>query len=187
MADYKILDPTWVPFLRELWSSAEQQQNYLMGLPEGADLMETPISAPENHFFRIKGKSELLTDGTLKGEFTLTAEGQSDATIRRMFTGNYKSEWETSIEEELLQVAPQAEIISMDFGKPYAYQEDHIRITVKYTIPDYAIVTDEEIIFTPLVVANLFKRGMSHMYFDNKPGRAKIWFPRQVFAIGGTG
>ena len=54
--NYKILDPTWVPFLRELWSSAEQQQNYLMGLPEGADLMETPISAPDNHFFRIKGK-----------------------------------------------------------------------------------------------------------------------------------
>ncbi len=174
--DYKILDPTWVPFLRELWSSAEQQQNYLMGLPEGADLMETPISAPENHFFRIKGKSELLENGTLKGEFTLTAEGQSDATIRRMFTGNYKSEWESSIEEELLKVAPQAEIISMDFGKPYAYQEDHIRITVKYTIPDYAFVTDEEIIFTPLVVANLFKRGMSHMYFDTNLEERKYGF-----------
>lgn len=29
---YIPLDPTWVPFLRELWSSAEQQQNYLPGL-----------------------------------------------------------------------------------------------------------------------------------------------------------
>ena len=26
---YMPLDPTWVPFCRELWSSAEQQQNYL--------------------------------------------------------------------------------------------------------------------------------------------------------------
>ncbi|MCB2207145.1 MAG: DUF3857 and transglutaminase domain-containing protein [Bacteroidetes bacterium] len=174
---YKLLDPTWVPFLRELWSSAEQQQNYLMGLPKGADLMETPISAPENHFFRIKGNSELLSDGTLNGEFTLTAEGQSDAAIRRMFTSNYKSEWETSVEEELLQVAPQAEIISMDFGQPYAYLEDHIRIKVKYSIPDYAIVTDEVIIFTPLVVANLFKRGMSHLYFDtDKPETRKYAF-----------
>ncbi len=174
--NYKILDPTWVPFLRELWSSAEQQQNYLMGVPEGADLMETPISAPENHFFRIKGKSELLADGTLKGEFTLTAEGQSDAAIRRMFTSNYKSEWKSSVEKELLQVAPQAEIISMDFGKPYAYQENHIHINVKYTIPDYAIVTDEEIIFTPLVVANLFKRGMSHLYFDTSLEERKYAF-----------
>jgi len=56
---YKLLDPTWVPFLRELWSSAEQQQNYLMGLPEGADLMITPISAPVNHFFKFNGTTEI--------------------------------------------------------------------------------------------------------------------------------
>ena len=54
----------------------------------------------------------------------------------------------------------------MDFGKPYEYQADNIHIRIKYTIPNYAIVTDEEIIFTPVVVANLFKRGMSHMYFN---------------------
>ena len=47
---YHLLDPTWVPFDRELWSSAEQQQQYLMGVPEGADLATTPLSAPENHF-----------------------------------------------------------------------------------------------------------------------------------------
>jgi len=35
---YMPLDPTWVPFCRELWSSAEQQQNYLPGVPEGSDL-----------------------------------------------------------------------------------------------------------------------------------------------------
>jgi len=162
--EYKILDPTWVPFLRELWSSAEQQQNYLMGVPEGADLMITPLSAPENHFFRINGKSEILANGTLKGEFLLTAEGQSDASIRRMFTSNYKTEWSKSVERELLRVSPQAEIIEIDYGKPYDYQSDYIHITVKYKIPDYAIVTDEEIIFTPFVAANLFKRGMSHMY-----------------------
>jgi len=173
---YKILDPTWVPFLRELWSSAEQQQNYLMGVPEGADLMETPISAPENHFFRINGKSEILADGTLTGDFLLTAEGQSDASIRRMFTSNYKSEWEKSVERELLRVAPQAEIIEMDFGKPYEYQSDYIHISVKYKIPNYAIVTDEEIIFIPFVAANLFKRGMSHMYFDTNLKERKYGF-----------
>lgn len=48
------LDPTWVPFCRELWSSAEQQQNYLPGTPEGTDLCLTPISDPENHYVRMK-------------------------------------------------------------------------------------------------------------------------------------
>ena len=50
---YMPLDPTWVPFVRELWSSAEQQQNYLPGIPEGSDLLVTPVSAPENHYFKI--------------------------------------------------------------------------------------------------------------------------------------
>lgn len=173
---YKLLDPTWVPFLRELWSSAEQQQNYLMGVPEGADLMETPLSPPENHFFRITGKSEITQDGTLKGEFLLTAEGQSDASIRRMFTSNYISEWESSVEKELLRVSPQAKVIDMDFGKPYKYLESNIHLKVVYEIPDYAIVTDDEIIFTPLVAANLFKRGMSHMYFSTNMDERKYSF-----------
>ncbi len=163
---YKLLDPTWVPFLRELWSSAEQQQNYLMGVPEGADLMVTPVSAPENHFFRISGKSKIYPDGTLSGEFVLTAEGQSDASVRRMFTGNYKTEWRKSLEKELLKIAPQARITEMDFGKPYEYLESNIHITIKYIINDYAIVTDDEIIFTPLVASNLFKRGMAHLYMS---------------------
>jgi uncharacterized protein DUF3857/transglutaminase superfamily protein len=164
--DYKLLDPTWVPFLRELWSSAEQQQNYLMGVPEGADLMITPVSAPENHFFRISGNSKIHTDGTLVGEFTLTAEGQSDASIRRMFTGNYKSEWRKSIEKEILKVSSQARIISMDFGMPYEYLASNIQIIIKYTVPDYAIVTEDEIIFIPFVASNLFKRGMPHLYMS---------------------
>jgi transglutaminase-like putative cysteine protease len=79
---YHLLDPTWVPFVRELWSSAEQQQQYLMGVPEGADLATTPVSDPENHYIKIDGASQLLSDGTLKGRITITGEGQSDASLR---------------------------------------------------------------------------------------------------------
>ncbi len=106
----------------------------------------------------------------------LTAEGQSDASIRRMFTSNYKSEWEKSVERELLRVSPQAQITDIDFGKPYEYLSDYLHINVKYTIPDYAIVTDEEIIFIPFIAANLFGRGMSHMYFSTDLEERKYSF-----------
>ncbi|MCK4408027.1 MAG: DUF3857 domain-containing protein [Bacteroidales bacterium] len=174
--EYKLLDPTWVPLLRELWSSAEQQQNYLMGVPEGADLKITPLSAPENHYFKISGKSELLPDGTLKGNLSITAEGQSDAGIRRMFTGYYKSEWKNSIEKEILKISPLAEIEEIEFGKPYDYMANPILIKIKYKIPEYALVSDEEIIFTPIVAANLFKRGMSHLYFNTNLEERKYNF-----------
>ena len=61
---YMPLDPTWVPFCRELWSSAEQQQNYLPGVPEGSDLCLTPVSAPENHYVRIHADNRLDEKGT---------------------------------------------------------------------------------------------------------------------------
>ncbi len=162
--EYKLLDPTWVPFVRELWSSAEQQQNYLMGIPEGADLAITPLSPPENHFFRLDGTSEINTDGSLAGEFTLTAEGQTDAAIRGLFTRNYKNDWEAALEREILRVAPLAEVTEWDYGDPYDYLSGPIIITVKYRIPDYAHVTDNEIIFHSFVASNPFKRGMAHLY-----------------------
>lgn len=164
--DYKLLDPTWVPFLRELWSSAEQQQNYLMGVPEGADLKITPLSAPENHYFKIFGESELLHDGKLKGEFTLTAEGQTDASIRRMFTSNFKTEWNNWLKNELLRVSPKAVVTDINYHDPYDYMAGPIEIGIKYEIPDYAVVTDEEIIFKPVIVSNIFQRGMSHLYVN---------------------
>ena len=163
---YHLLDPTWVPFLRELWSSAEQQQNYLPGIPEGADLKITPVSPPENHYLKIIGNSVLKSDGTLEGEFILEAEGQTDAAIRRMFTSNYKSNWNATLKRELIRVHPRAEIFEMNYGEPYNYMSGPININIKFRIPDYAIITDEEIIFTPLVVSNIFKRAMTHLYFS---------------------
>lgn len=101
-------DPTWVPFCRELWSSAEQQQNYLPGTPEGTDLCLTPISDPENHYVRIKAQNTLDEKGTLKGTFTIEAEGQSDSNIRRIFTTGFQSEWAHTMERQLLNVSPKS-------------------------------------------------------------------------------
>jgi len=164
--EYMMLDPTWVPFTRENWSSREQQQNYLMGLPQGADLMETPISAPENHYFRINGTSTLQSDGTLTGEFTLTAEGQSDASVRGIFTRNYKADWQAAFERELVKISPRIEIVEMTYTDPYAYLLQPVQIHIKYRIPNYAIATKNEIIFTPVVAANLFGTRHSHTSFD---------------------
>ncbi len=148
--DYQLLDPTWVPFVRELWSSAEQQQNYLMGVPEGADLMETPISPPENHYYRVKGKSRLYRCGTLKGEFTLTAEGQSDARIRRAFVRGHKALWSGYFDRMIHAISPRAEIDKLEYTDPYDLSS-HITIRLAYTIPRYATVLDDTILFTPCV------------------------------------
>ncbi len=165
----KPLDPTWVPFLREVWSSAEQQQNYLPGIPEGSDLLETPVSDPQNHYVKINANSELKKDGSLTGEITVTAEGQSDASLRRMFIGSLKTLWKSNLESELLRIAPQAKILSLSYGDdPYNYMAGPITLKISYEIPDYATVTAGEIIYSPLAASGIFAAAMRHLFIDTK-------------------
>lgn len=162
---YELLDPTWVPGVRELWSSAEQQQGYLMGLPQGADLMETPVSPAENHYVRISGTSKIKKNGTLEGTFTVTAEGQSDAAVRGVFKAR-QSEWQRNLELELLRIAPNAVIKKVTHTDEDRYLEQPVSITYKYSIPDYAIVDGDNIVFIPLTARGLYSRAMGHLHFD---------------------
>ena len=158
------LDPTWVPFCRELWSSAEQQQNYLPGIPEGSDLCVTPVSVPENHYVRIQAENRLNADGTLVGKFTISAEGQSDSNIRRIFTTGFQSEWRNTMEKQLLNVSPKAVMKSVDYGRsPKDYQKAPISITFTYEIPEYAMKGDGEMIFKPFVMNNLYTQVLSFL------------------------
>ena len=161
---YMPLDPTWVPFCRELWSSAEQQQNYLPGVPEGSDLCLTPVSAPENHYVRIKANNRLDAKGTLTGQFMITAEGQSDSNIRRIFTTGWQSQWQAALESQLLAVSPKARLISVDYGKdPKNYQAAPIKMTFRYEIPGYALSGEGEMLFKPMVMNNLYNQVKSYL------------------------
>jgi len=163
---YHLLDPTWVPFLRELWSSAEQQQQYLMGVPEGADLATTPLSAPENHYLKIDGKSSISADGSLTGKLFITAEGQTDAGIRGMFRNYNKTQWNQNVEKEILKISPLAEVTHIEYTDPIDYKAGPIQITIEYTIPEYALVSGDKILFTPLTASNLFKTYQPHLSFE---------------------
>lgn len=174
---YMPLDPTWVPFCRELWSSAEQQQNYLPGIPEGSDLCLTPVSAPENHYLRIRANNRLKEDGTLTGEFTITAEGQSDSYVRSMFTRGWQSQWKNMLESQLLNVSPKARLVSVDYGKdPKDYLSAPIRITFRYEIPAYAVVGKEEMAFKPMVMNNLYNRVKTYLRINTDLSERRYGF-----------
>ncbi len=163
---FELLDPTWVPNTRELWSSAEQQQGYLIGLPQGDGLKYTPVSPAENHYLRIVGNSTILPDGTLEGTFTITAEGQSDNAVRGIAFGSRMSEWGGNLERELLKIDPRAELLSVQYTSNDNYLQQPVNIVYTYRIPDYAIVGKKEIIFIPLLARNPFRGAMSHLGFD---------------------
>jgi hypothetical protein len=150
-----LLDPTWVPGVREEWSSAEQQQQFLMGIPGGSDLMTTPVSPPENHFLKMSCESQLFDNGTLEGKITITAEGQTDAAIRRSFVRSYQSAWKEILPAYLSRLNPNSDIKEIKYSDPYNINIP-IKIELSFKIPDFALITNEQIIFSPLLAINPF-------------------------------
>jgi hypothetical protein len=178
---YMPLDPTWVPFTRELWSSAEQQQNYLPGIPEGSDLRETPLSAPENQYLKINAKSSLDKSGTLRGTVTYTAEGQTDRSIRRIFCTGWQSQWKAEMERQLLAVSPRAILKKVDWGRdPKDYQSGPIKITLTFEIPQYAVLgVSGELLFKPFSLNNFLTPFKTYLSIDRTPETRKYGFKDQ--------
>jgi len=173
---YHLLDPTWVPFVRELWSSAEQQQQYLMGVPEGEDLHTTPVSDPSNHYIMIEGNTELFTDGSLKGSFSLQAEGQSDVAVRGLLKNYPPQAWYQNIEKEILKLWPQAVVTKIEYSDPFAYKESNEKISIEFTIPDFALVNGKTFLFIPLSAGEIFKSVQAQLGFETDHAERKYAF-----------
>ncbi len=82
---YLLLDPTWAPLSRDLWSKAEASQHYLIGSPEGETLAVTPSSLPSDNVLNVDIHEEIDSDGALDGTLKITARGAPEDSLRRMF------------------------------------------------------------------------------------------------------
>jgi hypothetical protein len=163
---YKILDPTWVPFVRELWSSAEQQQNYLPGIPGGADLQITPISSAENHYIKVDVNSKVDNKGNLVANIKLVAEGQSDSSFRSRFTHSKKSSWDDIAKSLLVRADIKMIIDRIKYSNPYDYSKP-FELSAQVRIPSYLRVADNKIFYKSLA-SHLFTNKYSHLRIDTK-------------------
>lgn len=172
---YTLLDPTWVPGVRELWSSAEQQQEYLMGLPEGADLLSTPLSPAADHFFRYRVQGRLDARGNWRGEITLDAEGQLDSTLRRVFTRKPKEAWNDSLADLWRRIHPAVEIERSTMSDPGDLDRPmHLAATL--TIPGWARLGDKHCYLTPVTARLPLLEGVGIPALSTSPATRKYPF-----------
>jgi len=75
----------------------------------------------------------------------------------------------------VLRVAPQAIINKVSYENPVNYMAGPISLHFSIRIPDYAIVTDDELIFTPFVMDGFFNRAQPHNTFST--GNEKREYP----------
>lgn len=155
---FRMLDPTWIPWVREQWSSAEQEQQYLVGYKEGQPLRTTPYSPPEKHYYRLVSNCRLNKTGTLTGTLKLSAEGQTDSRIRRASQRLFKAERDACFTGIFRQVFPGAVIKKLRYQDPWDISTN-MTATISFKIKNYAVVKGNSFYF----------RSPALMYAANDP------------------
>jgi hypothetical protein len=145
--DYTMLDPTWVPYSNELWSSAEQEQNYVIGTPWGEDLMITPYSPPENHVLLIESHANIDKNGYLAGSMKIAGTNYMDQRMRRYLGTHRRDDLKAFIEGWLSSLSNAVELKSYSIGDALDFDAD-FALEIEYEIPGYALVSDDAIDFS---------------------------------------
>lgn len=148
---YELLDPTWVPFSTEVWSSAEGEQNYLIGSPAGEDLMITPAFEAAENKIRIESNAVIGEDGSLTGTLVISGKGVADQRLRRelvhVTAGRDRQAW---FEKAVASLGPGAvvEPVALTYSQIQDVSRP-LRLEVKYKIPRFAIVRENGLLFSP--------------------------------------
>ena len=135
---FTMLDPTWVPYSTELWSSAEQEQNYVIGTPEGEGLMETPYSPPEDHVLKITSRGTVDASGNLTGTVRIAATNYMDQRMRRLLGTHKRDDVRAYVEGWFAAISPNVEVTKFSIGDPLDFKKQ-FALDAEYRIPRYAI------------------------------------------------
>jgi len=127
---FRILDPTWVPLNRDLWSTLEQLQGLVYGTPEGQDLTLSPYYEPESNMRSVHSAAKLADDGSLTTRITFNLDGADCNRFRRTIHGYALPEQRGALEDGL-NIAPNARLETVQFTDPFDYSRDaQIDLTV---------------------------------------------------------
>ena len=182
---YEMLDPTWVVLSPENWSSAEGEQHYVIGTPDGLELMQMPAFDPDDNKLMVLASSTLDADGSLSGSVTFSGKGYADQRLRRELvhysSGPDRQAW---FEGVVGHIAPNAEVDPVNV--PYATIRDisrPIRYEVSYSAADFALVGEDAIHFSPPTARHLITTSRLAPYLDCAGSKERtqpilLWAPR---------
>jgi len=182
---WQMLDPTWVTYSPENWSSAEGEQHYVIGTPEGEELMMTPSFPPEDNKLVVRARTELSEQGDLSGTITFSARGYAEQRLRRELV-HYSSarDRQAWFQAALSQLGPGVQVAPVELS--YAAIQDvetPISYAVSFRVPGYATVTDSGLVFAPPMAAHLVtsRRLAPYLSLADDEERTQgmlIWAPR---------
>ena len=171
---YKMYDPTWCPFSREIWSSAEKPQNYVIGSPRGEELMETPPAPPSDNFLDVFSDSAIDAEGNLQGNITIKGGHYSETNLAWAVVNSSASELRANFEGWLSRISPRVELVSYQTTDPVDVFQPFV-ITLKYRVPGYAMVTEKGMAFTPPMAKNIVSSRRLSDFVAAAKGKARTY------------
>jgi hypothetical protein len=155
---YTMLDPTWAPFDRSVWSRFEGEQNIVIGSTTGEGLSAIRTFTPDESRLTISGQSRLDAEGTLIGTLLIEGVGASDSRLRGTYSDSPARDRKLATRELLAGLGPALEISDLKFTDPRDFSQN-ARIEATYRVPRYAEVADSILAFTPPLLKAASKSG----------------------------
>ena len=145
----RLLDPTWAPNSRELWSSAEARQHVVIGTPEGRDLERAPYFPPEVNYLRVEIDSKVRTDGTLSAHVRVRADGAPDTQIRRQLARTPLRDRERVVRRFFAEGLPAAKVKRVSWSDPEDFSRPST-LEADIEVPGYAVSAGDSMLVRPI-------------------------------------
>ena len=155
---FLMLDPTWSPFNMELWSRAESDQHFVIGSPEGEDLMKIETFTAEDNDFAVHVISKLESDGSLSGTLSLVGKSYGDARLRRPFSDAGQDRWDQVCRNWLAKGDPAAQMTSVKYGDLWNFSRP-FTVEIGFRVPQYARVVGKRLDYVPYSIKMLKGSG----------------------------
>ena len=184
---FTMLDPTWAPFDRAIWSRYEGEQNYVIGSPRGEGRSQIRSFRPEESRMVLSGRSEVAADGSIEGDMTISGIGASDTRIRGGLGDAPAGDRSTYFADLLAGLGPGVEVTEYAMTDPRDFSRD-VEIKLHYRVPRYAAVGESLLGLVPpaIRVASDNLRLCRLLAFTKAEGGRKhdalLWFSQEVVA-----
>jgi hypothetical protein len=139
-----MIDPTWAPASRDIWSLAEGEQHYVVGSPRGEDRAAIRSFAAEESQTRVTARWRAASNGDLVGTIHAMGTGYGDTRMRRALGDTPLAEQRRMIENWLLKVSPVARLKSYTVTDPLDFHKD-VELTMEVELPGYACATQNHL------------------------------------------
>ncbi len=181
---FEMYDPTWVPYMNDIWSKYETEQQYLIGSREGHGLASIDYSPPEESPLFITHDAVLSEDGTLTGTLKLSGARAMDSRLRNLVSGGRILDVEDDIARLLSNIGNRVEISRLEYVDVDDFSEN-AWIEVDYEILGFALPVGEGLEFaSPMMSVTmgngwLFRAG-AYDWADEREGDLFLWFTQLI-------